>query len=181
MILKLDLDKDYDRLKWSFIRETLEDARLPSALVDVIIRCISKGDCRFLWNGEVTWPLSSSRRLKQGDPLSLFVFFVLYMERLAQWIEAMKCAKHCCPLRLQDQAHQSHICFLLMMFYFLQRLLRIRSISSDQVWMPFVRLRANEWALVSLRSFPLLMFRLQCCFIKRSLGYSTYWGPWDIS
>lgn len=54
MILKLDLDKAYDRPACSFISETLKYVRLPCMLVDIIMRCVSMGVCRLLWKGEVT-------------------------------------------------------------------------------------------------------------------------------
>ena len=38
---KMDLEKAYDRLKWSFIQEILEDMHLSSQLVQVIMRCVT--------------------------------------------------------------------------------------------------------------------------------------------
>jgi Reverse transcriptase (RNA-dependent DNA polymerase) len=36
MAIKVDLEKAYDRLRWTFIRETLEDIGLPSNLINLI-------------------------------------------------------------------------------------------------------------------------------------------------
>lgn len=41
MAIKIDLEKAYDRLDWSFVRETLVDSGLPSGFVDLIWHCIS--------------------------------------------------------------------------------------------------------------------------------------------
>lgn len=38
IILKVDLEKAYDRLEWMFIEETLHEARIPDRLVCVIMR-----------------------------------------------------------------------------------------------------------------------------------------------
>ena len=86
MAIKLDLEKAYDRLRWSFIRETLDLMHLPSSLVNVIMNCVTSSSFRILWNGEPTEPFKPSRGVRQGDPLSPYLF-VACMERLSQLIE----------------------------------------------------------------------------------------------
>lgn len=41
MAIKVDLEKAYDKLKWSFVKETLEDIGFPSNLVNHIYMCVS--------------------------------------------------------------------------------------------------------------------------------------------
>lgn len=82
--IKLNLEKAYDRLKWSFIEETLCDAGIPTKLLGVIMKIVSSGSCRLLRNGEVTESIKTNRGLRQGDPLSPNLL-VLYIERLGQW------------------------------------------------------------------------------------------------
>jgi len=41
MAIKLDLEKAYDRLRWSFIHDTLLKMHLPSSLIGVFVTCIS--------------------------------------------------------------------------------------------------------------------------------------------
>ncbi|KAG6437982.1 hypothetical protein SASPL_102913 [Salvia splendens] len=60
MALKVDLEKAYDRVSWAFLFDTLNEAKLLAALVDMI--------------------------MKQGCPLLPYLF-VLCMERLAHGIE----------------------------------------------------------------------------------------------
>lgn len=98
MVLKLDLTKAYDRLEWLFIQKTLLDAGLPPNLVIVIMNCITSGNCKVLWNGEAIDPIHPNRRLRQGDPLSPYIF-VLCTERLAQWIELKKLSHEWKPLK----------------------------------------------------------------------------------
>lgn len=54
MILKLDLEKVYDRVSWNFVLDTLKDLRLPDHMISLIMRCISTSSIRMSWNGEVT-------------------------------------------------------------------------------------------------------------------------------
>jgi len=41
MAIKIDLEKAYDRLQWSFIRNTLEEMHLPRPLTKVTMQCVS--------------------------------------------------------------------------------------------------------------------------------------------
>ena len=85
MAIKVDLEKAYDRLSWSFIRETLIAANLPNDLVRVIMDCIEITSLNVMWNGRATQSFRPSRGIRQGDPLSPYIF-VLCLERLSQLI-----------------------------------------------------------------------------------------------
>lgn len=61
------------------------DAGLPQGLVMVIMRLVSRGTCRLVWNEECTDVIKPTRGLRQGCPLSPYLF-VLCVERLGQWI-----------------------------------------------------------------------------------------------
>lgn len=52
MILKIDLEKAYDRLEWHFIEETLIDVVLPQRMAEMIMDCVTNAGFRLLWNGE---------------------------------------------------------------------------------------------------------------------------------
>ncbi|KAK5775330.1 hypothetical protein PVK06_043208 [Gossypium arboreum] len=39
MAIKIDMEKDYDKLIWEFIEDTLLDAQIPETLVHVIMQC----------------------------------------------------------------------------------------------------------------------------------------------
>nr|KYP61054.1 Retrovirus-related Pol polyprotein LINE-1 [Cajanus cajan] len=85
MAIKIDLEKAYDRLNWKFIKETLIDIGLPNNFVELVWACISSGKLRMMWNGEALEEFLPSRGVRQGDPISPYLF-VLCMERLFQLI-----------------------------------------------------------------------------------------------
>ncbi|KAH9751278.1 hypothetical protein KPL71_014228 [Citrus sinensis] len=85
MAIKVDLEKSYDRLSWEFISDTLREARIPSDLIQVIMACITSTTMRVLWNGEATNEFSPSQGIRQGCPLSPYLF-VLCVERLIHGI-----------------------------------------------------------------------------------------------
>ncbi|XP_021726206.1 uncharacterized protein LOC110693390 [Chenopodium quinoa] len=86
MTIKIDFEKAYDRLKWAFIRNTLMEMNFPIRMIEVIMECITTPSMNILWNGEKTDAFYPTRGIRQGDPLSPYLF-VLCMERLNQVIE----------------------------------------------------------------------------------------------
>ncbi|KAJ7962301.1 Ribonuclease H [Quillaja saponaria] len=86
MMIKVDLQKAYGRLSWSFIRNTLELAGLDRQTSSAIMRCITSTNFKIIWNGGTTEEVQASRGIRQGNPLSPYIF-VLCMERQGHLIE----------------------------------------------------------------------------------------------
>ncbi|XP_062021276.1 uncharacterized protein LOC133737799 [Rosa rugosa] len=84
---KVDLSKAYDRLSWSFIESVLHEACFPPSLVKLIMSCISSTSFQICFNGELTDSFQAHRGIRQGDPLSPYIF-VLCMEKLAHLIQS---------------------------------------------------------------------------------------------
>ena len=88
--IKIDLEKAYDRIEWSFIREMLTLFNFPVNLIKLIMNCVSSVSTSLLFNGGSLDPFLPSKGIRQGDPLSPYLF-ILCMEFLGHLIEE-KCA-----------------------------------------------------------------------------------------
>lgn len=85
-ILKVDLEKAYDRMEWSFVRTVLMFFRFPEELVRLILKCTSSTKVNVLLNGGKLEHFFPSRGLRQGDPLSPYLF-ILCLEYLSCMVE----------------------------------------------------------------------------------------------
>ncbi|CAL1402102.1 unnamed protein product [Linum trigynum] len=99
LILKIDLEKAYDMLRWDFLRDTLKEVGLPSSWIRCIMYCVEQNKMRVLWNNTLSSPITPTRGVRQGDPLSPYLF-VLCMERLSHRIDAAFHSGHWKPIRL---------------------------------------------------------------------------------
>lgn len=76
MAIKVDLEKAYDRLEWSFIHKVLQAFYFPQNLIKVIMTCVSSRACQFRLIGVLSIPSPLLEELEKGTyyPLT-FSFF----------------------------------------------------------------------------------------------------------
>eukprot|EP00253_Pinus_taeda_P003073 PITA_03073 len=86
MMIKLDLLKAYDRLSWNYLGKVLESFSFCRRWIDWIHSLISSPSFSILVNGIPSRTFSATRGLRQGDPLSPFLF-ILAVEGLGRFIK----------------------------------------------------------------------------------------------
>lgn len=120
MAIKVDLEKAYDRLDWNFVHDTLNEISIPSNLKNVIMQYITSSTMQILWNGEPTNSFIPGRGVRQGDPLSPYIF-ILCIERLAHGILKEVNKGNWKPIRMgRNGIPISHLFFLMIFFYSLK-------------------------------------------------------------
>ncbi|KAM6545731.1 hypothetical protein CsatB_026467 [Cannabis sativa] len=74
--LKLDMSKAYDRIEWSFLRRTMEAFGFESRFIQMVMKCISSVSFSILLNGGPLKQFCPGRGLRQGDPISHYLFIL---------------------------------------------------------------------------------------------------------
>ena len=98
MAVKLDLEKAYDRLEWCFIHKVLKTFHFPPKISKLIMSCVTTSSTSILLNGGALERFEPSRSIRQGDPLSPYLF-ILCMEYLGHLIEQKCVAGDWIPLK----------------------------------------------------------------------------------
>eukprot|EP00253_Pinus_taeda_P015128 PITA_15128 len=89
MLMQLDLSKAYDKVSWAYLEAVLEAFGFSKQWIKWILALIKSPRYSILVNGAPSIPFSPSRGIRQGDPLSPFLFVIL-MEGLSRLIAKRK-------------------------------------------------------------------------------------------
>jgi hypothetical protein len=74
IVLKLDYEKAYDRVSWQFLLDMLKDINFDPLGIGWIKQIVVGGSVAIIVNGEESPYFKTGKGLRQGDPLSPFLF-----------------------------------------------------------------------------------------------------------
>ena len=97
--LKLDLSKAYDRVDWEFLNGVMERLGFCDKWRRWIMVCVTSVRYSVRFNGELLDPFAPTRGLRQGDPLSPYLF-LLIADGLSNILERYKTDGLIQPIRI---------------------------------------------------------------------------------
>jgi hypothetical protein len=76
MAVKLDMSKAYDRVEWLFLKVVMLQLGFCEEFTELVMKCVCSVSYRFKVNGQLTDIVVLGSGLRQGDPISPYLFLL---------------------------------------------------------------------------------------------------------
>lgn len=107
----MDFCKAYDRINWRFLEAVLIKCKFPAHFIRLIMQCVTTVSYSVLVNGSPTHSFKPACGLRQGDPLSPYLF-VLCTEVLSRNLQVAENLKHFSGIKIGRKTKTiSHLFF----------------------------------------------------------------------
>ncbi|OMO88682.1 reverse transcriptase [Corchorus capsularis] len=120
LALKLYMNKAYDRVEWDFLEAVMKKLGFCNQWVNWIMQCVSTVSYRLIINGKPYDVIQPSRGLRQGYPLSPYLFLFV-ADALSRMVQVVADNKELRGIKLSRECHVlTHILFADDSLFFLE-------------------------------------------------------------
>lgn len=157
----VDLSKAYDRISWKYILDVLWEIGLRGRIYEIIRQCISTVGYQIVMNREKTEGFHPSCGLRQGDPLSPYLF-VIGIEKLSQLINVCVEANQWKAVKVsRDGPRVSHVFFADDLVLFAEANVEIVAL---------MRKSMDSFCSISGQK---VSYEKSCAFVSSNVGYNV--------